>query len=482
LIGAGLPEPATATEVHFVVEPVRTAHPYIPNSAPETRAEMLATIGVDRADDLYDGIPAELELGRPLNLPPALPSERDLRRHVQGLLARNTHCGEALSFLGGGVWQHDIPAVCDEINSRAEFLTAYGGDTYADLGKYQAIFEFQSMIGELVGFDMVSAPVYDWAGATTSALMMAGRITGRRTVLIAGSVSVEKRAHLANVAAAQLNPVVVELDPSTGLMDLNRLEALIDDSVAAVYIENPSALGVIEEQAEAIGAIAHRHGALFVVGVDAISLGVLAPPAEYGADLVAGEAQGLGVHMHYSGGLIGFIASRDEPRFLAEYPYLMVSIAPGTVEGEIGFGWSTMERTSYDKREHARDYAGTTQWLWGITAAVYLSLLGPAGLRELGEGIIQRSHYAMQRLSEIPGVRAPRFRAAHFKEFVVDLNETGRTVAEINRGLRERGIFGGHDLSRAHPELGQSALYCVTEVHTQAGLDRLAGTLREVLA
>ncbi|MCC6790849.1 MAG: aminomethyl-transferring glycine dehydrogenase subunit GcvPA [Thermomicrobiales bacterium] len=443
---------------------------------------MLATIGVSEAAELYDGIPAALKLGRPLNLPPALPSERDLRRHVQGLLNQNTHCGEVLSFLGGGVWQHDIPAVCDEINSRAEFLTAYGGDTYADLGKYQAIFEFQSMIGELVGFDMVSAPVYDWAGATTSALMMAGRITGRKRVLLAGSVSPEKVAHLANVAAAQLSATMVGIDPATGLMDLNQLDTLIGDEIAAVYIENPSSLGVIEEQAAAIAEIAHRHGALFVVGVDAISLGVLAPPAEYGADLVAGEAQGLGVHMQYSGGLVGFIASRDEPEILAEYPYLMVSIAPGTVDGELGFGWSTMGRTSYDKREHSRDYAGTTQWLWGITAAVYLSLLGPQGLREVGEGILQRSHYAMRALNAIPGVTAPRFRAGHFKEFVVDFNATGTSVAQINRALRERGIFGGHDLSRERPELGQSALYCVTEIHTQADLDRLAATLQEVLA
>ncbi len=465
-----------------MVEAIPKAHPYIPNSAPKVRAEMLATIGVEQASDLYDGIPAELKLNRPLNLPPALTAERDLRRHVQGLLNQNTHCGEALSFLGGGVWQHDIPAVCDEINGRAEFLTAYGGDTYADLGKYQAIFEFQSMIGELVGFDMVSAPVYDWAGATTSALMMAARITGRKTVLVAGNVSPEKLAHLRNVAAAQLQVEVVGYHPLTGQIDIEQLRSLLDESVGAVYIENPSAFGVLEERGEEIGELARAHGALFVVGVDAVSLGVLKPPAEYGADIVSGEAQGLGVHMQYSGGLIGFIASRDEPKFLAEYPYLMVSIAPGTVEGELGFGWSTMERTSYDKREHSRDYAGTTQWLWGITAAVYLSLLGPTGMRELGEGIVQRSHYAMKRLGELPGVRAPHFQAAHFKEFVVNFDGTGKTVAEINCALRERGIFGGHDLSQEHPELGQSALYCVTEIHTQADLDRLVATLAEVVA
>jgi len=442
---------------------------------------MLATVGVESAADLYDGIPKRLKLGRPLNLPPALTSERDLRRHVQGLLNKNTPVTNVISFLGGGCWQHDIPAVCDEINSRMEFLTAYGGDTYADLGKYQAIFEFQSMIGELTGFDMVSAPVYDWAGATTSALMMAARITGRRKALIPRAISAEKRSHIANVAQSQVDVVEIGYDPGTGLLDMNDLQAKIGSDVGAVYIENPNYLGIIETQGTEIAEIAHKHGALFIVGVDGISLGVLAPPADYGADLVAGEAQGFGVHMQYSGGLCGFIASRDEPQILAEYPYLMVSIAPGTVEGEIGFGWSTMERTSYDKREHARDYAGTTQWLWGITTAVYLSLLGPVGLREVGEGILQRSHYAAKQLATVPGVQVP-LAGSHFKEFVVNFDDSGTSVRDINVALRERGIYGGHDLSQERPELGQSALYCVTEVHTKANIDTLVSALKEVLA
>src|SRR4051812_28949127 len=198
---------------------------------------MLEAVGGARAADLYDGIPAHLKLNPALDLPPPVRSERDLRQHVQGLLDQNTPCSEVISFLGGGVWRHDIPAVCDEINARAEFLTAYGGDTYADLGKYQAIFEFQSMIGELVGFDMVSAPVYDWAGAATSALMMAARITGRRKVLVPGTVSAERLAHLRTVARAQVDATEIAFDPVTGLMSLADLERNIGDDVAAVYVE-----------------------------------------------------------------------------------------------------------------------------------------------------------------------------------------------------------------------------------------------------
>ncbi len=457
-------------------------HPYIPNTGPVARAAMLEAIGVDSAEALYDAIPASLRLNRDLNLPEPLLSELDLKRHVAGLLSRNTPVTRALSFLGGGCWQHDVPAVCDEINSRAEFLTAYGGDTYADLGKYQAVFEFQSMIGELVGMEMVSAPVYDWSAALTSALMMASRITGRKRTLVSGSLAAEKWSHLINTGGPWLAPERLPMSATTGLTDLDELRARMSADVSAVYIEVPSYFGVIEHRMTEISRIVHEAGALLVVGVDAISLGLLAAPASYGADIVVGEAQALGVHMLYSGGLCGFIASRDEPEFVAEYPYLMVSIAPGRTEGEWGFGWAAMERTSYDLRESAPDFTGTTQWLWGITAAVYLSLLGPQGLREVGEGILQRSHYAMKHLNAVPGVVAPHFTAPHFKEFVVNFDATGKTVAEINRRLLEAGIYGGHDLSNEFPALGQSALYCVTEVHTQSDIDRLVAAIAEVTA
>ena len=458
------------------------AHPYIPNSAAAVRQEMLHEIGVSAIEELFDGIPESLRLDRSLSLPAPIGAERDLRRHVDGIMRRNQHTANHLSFLGGGCWQHDVPAVCDTINTRDEFLTAYGGDTYADYGKYQAIFEFQSLIGELVGMEMVSAPVYDWAAAAVSALMMAGRITGRRTVLIPDTVSLQRRQQLANTAEAWLDPVLVRHDPKSGLLDLDDLRAKIGPDTAAIYIENPSYLGVIETRATEIADMAHVAGALSVVGVDAISLGVLEAPAQYGADIVVGEAQPLGVRMQYSGGLCGFIASRDDPAYVMEYPYLMVSIAPGRTPGEWGYGWSTMARTSYDQRELSRDYTGTTQWLWGITAAVYLSLLGPAGMRELGEGITQRARYAMQRIGQIPGIKAPLFDSYHFKEFVINCDGTGKTIQEINATLRSHDIFGGHDLSQEFPDLGQSALYCVTEVHTKADIDRLVAALGEVVA
>jgi glycine dehydrogenase subunit 1 len=218
---------------------------------------------------------------------------------------------------------------------------------------------------------------------------------------------------------------------------------------------------------------------MVVVGVDPISLGVLAPPADYGADFVVGDLQPLGIHMYAGGGCGGFVASRDEERFVREYPMIMLSSAPAQGDGGLGYGWSTMERTSYDKRHESTDYYGTTQWVWGIGAGVYLALMGPKGLKELGEGIMQRACYAAHRIAGIKGVTLPFMETPFFKEFVVSFDGTGKTVAEINASLRERDILGGVDLSREHPALGQSALYCVTEVHGKGDIDRLVSGLEE---
>jgi glycine dehydrogenase subunit 1 len=218
-----------------------------------------------------------------------------------------------------------------------------------------------------------------------------------------------------------------------------------------------------------------------VVGVDPISLGVLTPPADYGADIVCGDIQALGMHMQYGGGHAGFIATRDEERYVMEYPSRLFGIAPTMVEGEYGFGDVAYERTSFAIREQGKEWVGTASALWGITAGVYLALMGPQGMAEIGESIMTRVRYAIRRVGTIPGVTAPVFQAPHFKEFVVNFDETGKTVAEINRALLERGIFGGKDLSSEFPELGQSALYCVTEVHTKEDIDSLEAALKEVV-
>ena len=228
-------------------------------------------------------------------------------------------------------------------------------------------------------------------------------------------------------------------------------------------------------------AAARAAGALGIVGVDPISLGVLEAPPRYGADIVCGELQPLGVHMHFGGGVAGFIATPDEERFVGEYPTFLIGL-DRTEQGEWGFGEVAWERTSYVQRGDAKDFAGTTQGLWAIAVAAYLSLLGPHGLAELGEGLMQRTRYAAQRLAEVDGVRSPRLAGTPFKELVVAFDDTGSTVAEVNAALRRQGIFGGHDLSGDFPELGQCALYSFTEQHTQADIDRLVAALAAATA
>lgn len=460
-------------------------HPYIPNSVPEVKEEMLREVGARDATELYrQMIPEKLLLKRPLDLPDPLASELDLRRHVEGILGGDGDCSGYLSFLGGGCWNHYVPEVCDVIASRSEFLTAYAGGVYSDLGRYQAIYEFQSLIGELVDMDASCIPTYDWGAAAGNAVRMASRITGRKEILVPKTISPARLSIISNFCDSANKPdrIIIKsvgYDRETGALDLGDLEDKISDSTAGVYFENPSYLGVIEPRCEEITGIAHDHGAIAVAGVDPISLGVLSPPGEYDADICCGEAQPLGIHMYAGGGSCGFLASKDEERLVGEYPARMLSITDTEVEGEYAYGQVRYERTSYIARESAKDWVGTTTGLWAIVSAVYMSLMGPRGMRELGEGLLQRSHYAARLLEEVEGVSVP-FRC-FFKEFPVNFDAAGVKVSEVNSRLLKEGIFGGQDISEEFPELGQCGLYCVTEKHTKADLQRLAVALRGVL-
>ena len=456
-------------------------YPYIANSAPSVKKRMLDEIGIKSADDIFAEIPEHLRYKGTLNMPKPMLSEYEMRRHVEGLLHRNLSCQDHLSFLGGGTWQHYVPAVVDTIIERDEFLTAYVGDAYADHGKFQAMFEMASMVGELVDMDVVNTPTYDWANAAAIACRMSARLNGRKEVLVSASVSPKRLAVVRNYCLPDIRVVTVAFDHRSGQLDLKDLEAKLSRETSAVYFENPSYLGFIEGQGAKIAELAHKVGAELIVGVDPSSLGVLAPPAQYGADITVGELQPLGLHMQWGGGLAGFIATRDEPKYVAEYPSLLFGITPTTKAGEYGFGQVYYERTSYASRERGKDFIGTTTALYGIAAAVYLALMGPQGMRDLGLGIMQRTAYAAKLLGALPGVQAPHFTSPSFKEIVVNIDGTGRTVAELNRALLARGIFGGKDLSQEFPELGQSALYAFTEVHQKDDIARLALAIDDVL-
>lgn len=459
-------------------------HPYIPNSVPEIKNEMMKEVGVEDLEELYCEIPDQLRFKGKLNLPEAIPSEYELKRHLDEILDKNTTCNDYLNFLGSGCWQHYVPAVVDEILGRAEFLTAYSGAEYCDLGKWQARFEAHSLLGELLNFDVVSESTYSWGNAAGLAIRMASRITGRNEVLIPKSICPDRLLEIKTLCQPEnmensIKIKLIEFDKESGLLDLQDLRNNISDKTAAIYFENPSYLGFIEEQGEEICKIVKDHGALSIVGVDPISLGIMAPPADYGADMACGEIQPLGIHMNCGGGQAGFIAFRDDDVYISECPLLIYSMVETEEEGQYAFTEIRSERTSYAARDKAKDWVGTASGLWTIGAGVYLALMGPQGMKETGETIIQNANFARKLINEIEGVKV-LFNTT-FKEFVVNFDGTGKTVAEINKALEDNGIFGGKDLTEDFPELGNSALYCITEVHTKQDIYKLVDALKEVL-
>ncbi len=456
-------------------------HPYVPNSVPEVKARMLAEIGIDSIDTLYEDIPEELRFKGKLKIPDGITSEMELERHLENVLSENKTCRENISFLGGGCYQHYVPAICDEIAGRSEFLTAYAGEPYEDHGRFQALFEYQSLMGELLEMDVVNVPTYDWGQAASTSIRMAGRITGRKVVLVADTISPDRLQVIRTYCEPVMRIDSVEHSNRTAGLDMEDLRTRLDDSVAGLYLENPSYFGTVEESGRTIADALHANGSVFIVGVDPLSLGVLAPPSQYGADIACGDIQGLGNHMYFGGALGGFIGTRDEEKYVMEYPSRLFGICKTERAGEWGFGDVAYGRTSFAVREQGKEFVGTAAALYGISAAVYLSLMGPEGMRELDQNIMQKSQYAMKRLSELDGVRL-RFDAFHFKEFVVDFSATGRTVGAINSALLAQGIFAGKDLGDDFAELEGCALYAVTEVLRREDIDRLVDALRAYLS
>jgi glycine dehydrogenase subunit 1 len=462
----------------------KIVYPYIPNSVPEIKEQMLREVGASGIMDLYEEIPEHLRFKGRMNLPEPILDEYSLRKHVEELLNKNKNCAEFLNFLGAGCAQHYVPAVCDEINGRGEFLTAYSALFWGDHGKWQAWFEYQSLMGELLDMDHLSVPTYDGAQAAASALRMAARITGRKEALVPQTMNPEVLSMVKNYMGSVPEPLLkiqtIAFEPGTGMLDLDDLASKISAETAAIFIENPAYLGIIEAQADKIGAIAREHGAEFIVYADPISLGVMAPPAHYGATIVCGDCHPLGIHMQCGGGQAGFIASVDDMEHASQFKDFVVTLTDTVEAGEYGFGVVLPMNLSYFSREEAKEYTGTSAGLWAITTAVYLSLMGPKGMQEVGQIIMQKAQYAAKKIREIEGIDL-KFTSPYFKEFTVNFDASGKTVGEINRALLDQKIFGGKDISGEFPKLGQNAVFCVTEIMTKNDIDRLAAALAGVI-
>jgi glycine dehydrogenase subunit 1 len=457
-------------------------HRFIPNSSPGVREEMLAEIGVSSVEEIYEEIPAELRFKGELNLPRDPLSEADVARVVKSILEKNRTTADYLCFVGAGCYDHYAPALLAEVMGRSEFLTAYAGIEVTDHGRFMAMFEYQSMMGDLLDMDVVGSAVYDGATASGDALQMASRVTGRRELVLTQNIDPDRLKVMLNYIGSWFDVTYVRDDPVTGTVDLDELREKVSENTAAVYIENPGYLGVVQTRPEEISRIAHENGALLIVSVNPASLGVLAPPGQYGADIACGDGQPLGLPMACGGARLGILACRNEHKFVHSLPMLMVGILRTQVPGERAYTWHALfDRIFYGTREEARSISGTSSFLMALGAGVYMALLGPKGMRDLGVANMAKAAYAMSRLDSLAGVKAPVFSGPHFNEFLVDFSGTSKTVAEINRALLDHGILGGKDVSTELPRLGQVALYCVTENRTQSEIDRLVRSIDEVI-
>jgi glycine dehydrogenase subunit 1 len=451
----------------------------MPNSVPEIKDKMMDDIGISSIDDLYSDVPPEIIFKGELQVPGPL-SEAEVRKEISKTLEKNKSL-RCPPFLGGGVWPHYVPVIVDEVVRRAEFLTSYTPyQPETSQGILQSIFEYQSLVGELLGMEVVNASVYDWASALGEATRMASRLKRKFSIAVPSLISPRRLAVLKSYTdPADIDVVKIDYEQTTGQLDLEDLKEKINDKMAAVYIENPSYLGFLEEKVDAIAEITHDNGAFFIVGVDPISLGIIKPPGEYDADIVIGEGHPLGNHMNFGGPLLGLIACKAEARMMRQMPGRLIGITESLVGTQRGYTMTLQTREQHIRREKATSNICTNQALCALGSAVYLSLLGPTGMKDLSEAVASRARYAMRRIGQISGVRAPLFNSFHFKEFTVKFNEV--TVQEVNQKLLSQGIQGGKSLIKEFPDFGETSLYCITELHSKKDIDLLVSILEEAI-
>lgn len=457
-------------------------YPYIPNSVPEVKREMMKQIGIKSMEELYADVPQKFRLKKRLNLPNPT-SEYEVRRHVEAILSKNKTSRDMPIFLGAGCWPHHVPAAVETIVQRTEFLTSYTPyQPEISQGMLQAMFEYQSMICEITAMDVANSSMYDWASALGEAARMAARLTKRTEILVPRIVHPERLMTLQTyIEPANLCIKSVGYDRETGQLNLVDLKRNISAKTAAVYVENPSYLGFIETQVEEVAGMAHEYEALFIVGVDPTSLGVLKPPGEYGADIVVGEGQPLGNHMNYGGPLLGVFACRGDMELIRQMPGRIIGMTTTLDGSKTGYCMALQTREQHIRRERATSNICTNEALCALASATYLALLGPHGLRELGQTILTKTRYTMQLINKIQGLKAPVFDSAHFKEFTVNFDGAGKTVNEVHDALLRHGVHGGKSIVEEFPELGETAVYCVTETHSKEDIDRLVQSLESVL-
>ena len=437
------------------------------------RERMLAEIGVSSLDELFADVPESVRLGRPLELPDGLP-EAEVYERLAALAARNASAEDEISFLGAGMYDHYVPAIVDSITQRSEFLTPYTPyQPEISQGTLQVMFEYQTAISELTGLPVSNAGLYEGPSSVAAAAYLAKAATGRTKLLVSRGLHPHSRETLATYSAGY-GTSVEEVPLAAGATSLAGLEGAVDEDTAAVFLQQPNFLGAIEDL-EALAPVAKSTGALLVVAVDALTLGVLRPPGDFGADVAVGEGQQLGNRLDYGGPSFGFFAAREEH----------IRRMPGRIAGETtdvdgrrGFVLTLQTREQHIRREKATSNICTSQQLNALAGVIYLSWLGRAGIVEIGALMARRTAYARERLAALDGVE-PLHDQPVVREFAVRLDAP---VEAVLRRCAAEGINAGFALGPEYPEFEDCLLIALTERRTRAQVDLLADALGRAIA
>ncbi|MBA3532248.1 MAG: aminomethyl-transferring glycine dehydrogenase subunit GcvPA [Ardenticatenales bacterium] len=447
---------------------------YTPHTE-EDRQEMLAAIGVERIEDLFHDVPASVRFPD-LDLPPGI-SELEARQHFTRMAARNATLNDHPCFLGAGAYHHYTPAVVPHLLFRGEIYTAYTPyQPEVAQGSLQIIYEFQTMIAELTGMDVANASMYDGSTALAEAALMAVRVgRGKRNKLVISKGVHPEYHHVLETYnhGLDIEECYLDLDLQTGTTPLDAIRAAVDKNTAAVLIQYPNFFGSLED-VQAIADIAHAAGALLCVSADPIAITLLKSPGELGADIVTGEGQSLGIPVWLGGPYVGFFATKDA--YIRQMPG---RICGRTVdmEGREGFVLTLQAREQHIRREKATSNICTNEALVATAVAMYLTVVGKGGLRQVSNLCYQRSHFLASEIAKLDGYEM-LFSAPFFREFAV---RTPLPPAELNKRLwEEHGIIGGYDLSQDFPEMGGSWLLTATEMNSRQEIDQLLDALRQI--
>lgn len=446
-------------------------YPYIPNT-PLDEQEMLKAIGLESIDQLFEDIPKDIHLDKPLNIPESK-SELEVSTYLKSLAEKNCTLSELTSFLGAGAYDHYIPSVVDAIISRSEFYTSYTPyQPEISQGTLQYIFEFQTLICKLTGMDVANASLYDGGTAVTEAALMACATSRKDEIIVSTGVNPESRQILKTYAHAQ-HLKVVEVDLKDGVTDIEALENMVSDNTAAVIVQNPNFFGIIEDL-KSLGEVAHKgKKTSLIASVNPISLGLLRTPSELGVDIVVGEGQPLGIPLSFGGPYLGFMATKKE--YMRKLPGRIVGETTD-LDGKRSYVLTLSAREQHIRREKATSNICSNQGLNALAATVYMVTLGKEGLREVATQCTQKAHYAYEQLTK-SGKYKPLFNQPFFMEFAL---ESQKDADELNKELRNENIVGGYNLGKDYPQYKNAVLYALTEKRTKSEIDKLASVLEGI--